>query len=108
MSEPSTYLDMAMRGEVMSDEIDDFVSAWHKSNSDQDLHDYLGMTFEEYSLWVSHPDFIDLVIAARKNKLALRDAVNDNLNATQRLAARTDDPRKLAELKRWIAANPNR
>ena len=108
MSEPLKFLQLALRGEVMSDEIDDFVEAWHKSSPTDELSDFLGMTREEYSLWVSHPDYIDLIIAARRNKRPLAEAVNDNLKSSERLAARADDSRKLLALKRWIEAQPDR
>ena len=108
MSERPTFMQMALRGDVMSDEIEDFVGFWHNSDSTDDLHDYLGMSWEEYSLWVSDPDYIDLIIAARRNKLPLLKAINDNLRSPERLAARADDAGKLAALRRWIAAQPDR
>jgi len=99
---------MALRGDVMSDEIEDFVGRWHESESDQEIYEYLGMTWDEYSLWMTNPDYIDLIIAARRDERPLREAINDNLRSSERLAARADDSRKIAALKRWIAAQPDR
>lgn len=99
---------MALRGDVMSDEIEDFVERWHQSDVPQELHAYLGMTWEEYSLWMTDPDYIDLIIAARRDERPLREAINDNLRSTERLAARSDDTGKIAALRRWIAAQPDR
>jgi hypothetical protein len=101
-------MQMALRGEVMSDEVEDFAERWHNSPSDIEIYEYLGMTWEEYSLWVSHPDYIDLIIAARRNERPILEAVNDNLRYSERLAARADDAGKLAALRRWIAAQPDR
>lgn len=92
----------------MSDEIEDFVETWHESDSAQEIFEYLGMSWEEYSLWMTHPDYIDLIIAARRDARSLREAINDNLRSTERLAARSDDTGKIAALKRWIAAQPDR
>lgn len=36
-------------------EIDDRIEEWHASDSDVPLHVFLGMTWEEYSLFVSSP-----------------------------------------------------
>jgi hypothetical protein len=34
-------------------ELDDAVTAWHEgAGADIDLHDYLGLTWEEYSAWI--------------------------------------------------------
>ena len=39
---------------VPKDEIDDFVEKWHEDeNTTQELHEYLGMSWEEYSAWVT-------------------------------------------------------
>ena len=35
-------------------ELEDLVAAWHKSGDEEtrELHEYLGMTFDEYAEWV--------------------------------------------------------
>jgi type II restriction/modification system DNA methylase subunit YeeA len=99
---------MAVRGDILPDEIDDFIEFWHNSDSSVELHEFLGLTWEEYSLWVANPHYVDLIIAARRNDQPIRDAVNDNLRHEERLAARSDDAGKLAALRRWIAAQSDR
>lgn len=108
MSNARSFMQMALRGDVMSDEVGDFVEKWHNSPSGIEIYEYLGMTWEEYSLWVSNPDYIDLIIAARRNERPILEAVNDNLRSSERLAARADDAGKLAAVRRWIAAQPDR
>lgn len=100
--EHDTFMQLALNGEVLPDEIDDFVEAWHESDAGGELHEYLGMTAGEYSLWVSNPDFISIIIAARYNDEPLQRAVNDNIRNADRLAARSDQPWKAALLRRWI------
>ena len=104
----SSFMSLALSGRVLADEIEDFLEVWHKSNSDEEAYEYLGMTFEEYSLWASDADAIDLILAARHNHRPLREAVNDNLRYQERIAARSDEAGKLAILSRWIAAQPDR
>lgn len=103
-----SYIDMVLMGLVLSDEIEDFVEAWHTSDSEKEIHEFLGMTFQEYSLWVSQPDMIDVIVAARHLHRPLIEAVNDNIHHQERIAARADAAGKLAALTRWIAIQPDR
>ena len=107
MSDPP-FIDLAVSGRVLPDEIEDFAEAWHTSDSTSEIFEYLGMTFEEYSLWVSDPESINLILSARHMHKPLIEAVNDNLRHQERIAARADEAGKLAILERWIAAQPDR
>ena len=108
MSNEPTFIELAMDGYVMPDEIEDFVGRWHESDSGEELHEFLGLSWQEYSLWVAHPDNINVIIAARLENKPILEAVNDNLRSANRLAARADDVNKLAALQRWIDAQPDR
>ncbi len=107
MSDQS-FMSLALDGYVLADEIEDFIESWHASDSDAEIYEFLGMTFEEYSLWASDPDTIELILSARHVGSPLKDAVNDNLRTQERIAARSDEARKLAILSHWIAAQPDR
>lgn len=104
----STFIDLALNGYVLSDEINDFVEAWHESNAENEIYQYLGMSFDEYSLWVSDPESMDVIISARRDGRPLREAVNDNIQFRERIAARADEAGKLAILSKWIAAQRDR
>lgn len=108
MSEFTPFIDLAIDGFVMADEIDDFVELWHSSDRDDELHEFLGLSWQEYSLWVAHPDNIFIIIAARVERKPVLEAVNDNIRSNNRIAARADDVSKLAILQRWIDAQPDR
>lgn len=43
--------------EVTLDNIHDLIEEWHESDSDKELHEYLGMSFEEYAYWVQTDSF---------------------------------------------------
>lgn len=40
------------RERVVPANIDDRIDEWHRSNSKQPLHEFLGMSAEEYAAWV--------------------------------------------------------
>lgn len=104
----SSFMTLALSGRVLADEIEDFLEAWHRSDASEEAHEFLGMTFEEYSLWAADANSIDIILTARHTHRPLKEAVNDNLRSQERLAARSDEAGKLAILARWIAAQPDR
>lgn len=36
--------------------IHDYIDKWHESDSDVELHEFLGLTFDEYAVWVKKED----------------------------------------------------
>ena len=101
-----TFVDMALRGDVLMEEIDDFVDAWHGGGTGKKLHEFLGMTREEYSLWLTYPGALGLILAGRKMGRRLEDVANDNLQ-TMRIAARGEFTSKLRTLQRWLDRQRN-
>ena len=62
-----TFLDSCAAGKAKPEEIDDWIDYWHESDKDLgQLHDYLGMTLQEYSLWAHSPGIIHVFIESRK------------------------------------------
>jgi superfamily II DNA or RNA helicase len=45
-----------LAGEARDDEIDDYVDAWHARPEGRELHEFLGMSKDEYALWLRNPD----------------------------------------------------
>ena len=42
--------------EMLLEAIDDKVEAWHEGDGDGlDLHEYLGMNWDEYAVWAKEP-----------------------------------------------------
>lgn len=67
-----TFIERALDGETTDiDEcIDNEIDHWHDSFMDDiELHEYLGMTWEEYAMWVENPNSLQSIIDnRRKNK----------------------------------------
>lgn len=49
-----TFVEQYLLRLVSIDDIDDFVDEWHKSDSKEPLHEYLGLSFEEYKIWIQN------------------------------------------------------
>jgi hypothetical protein len=101
MSRKHPFIDLCLAGQVLLEEIGDFVDEWHSEPRGKELHEHLGMTQEEYSLWVRMPDALPYILKARRENKRLTDTI---VTAYQdmRLAARSNDHSKIARLQRWL------
>lgn len=96
-----SFIDLVLEGEVLPEEIDDFVDMWHEGEGDEPLAEFLGFSQEEYSFWVLYPQAIPLIAAARAKGQPLADAANDNVQSLK-MAARSEDTQIIKQLRRWI------
>jgi hypothetical protein len=97
------FVDLCLAGDVLLEEIDDFIDQWHASSVISKLHEYLGMTKDEYALWLRVPDVLPYIIKARHDSKPLTDAVMQ-AHQDMRLAARSSDQSNIALLRRWLEA----
>ena len=58
------FLDMVRVGTVDMTAIDDFIDAWHESDSELALAQYLGMTDKQYAKWFANPQSLADIVAA--------------------------------------------
>lgn len=69
-----TFMDLAVQGRFANPnkEIYDYIDAWHKSNLAPPLHKWLGMTWDEYVLYVQDANSLSVIIAT-KRRIGLAD-----------------------------------
>src|SRR4051794_8008594 len=65
------YIDLVLAGRALWTDIDDFVGHWHEGDSEEALHEYLGLTWDEYALWGEKPQSLRLIIAARRRETSV-------------------------------------
>jgi hypothetical protein len=106
-----TFFDLYGRGEALSDDIDDVVDRWHEGSDPQakslPLHEYLGLTIDEYELWVHDPEALPHILIARRQSRPLLEVMNDYLDALP-MAARADDAATVRALRAWLAIRQTR
>jgi hypothetical protein len=97
------FFDLYSRDEVTAEQIDDFVGRWHDAadGEGRSLSEYLGMTEEEYGVWLMDPETLPVIRAARVAGLSLAAAIGDYV-ATLRLAGRPVDRSALLALGSWL------
>ncbi len=93
----SNFIEKCISGDALSFEVDDYIDQWHDSNSELELHDYLGMTKSEYSLFVDDESYLGVIINAHMRSEDIGVVVE-----SLALAARSDDQAKANKLERWL------
>ena len=93
------YLDLALAGKVLMREIDEYVAQWHRLKPNLPLHEYLGMTWDEYAAWVDDPDIISAIITARRLGKPFADVAA--AATEQRISARSSNIEDIAIAMKW-------
>jgi hypothetical protein len=102
MSRRATFVELSLAGDVVMDEIDDFVAAWHNDPAIREpLHEFLGMTEEEYALWVEQPGSLRLILAARDEDASLYEAI-ERFAKLEPITARAADPEAARVVLKWL------
>jgi len=102
---PQPFMTLLVAGQALLGDIEEHVAAWHDAAygspaASQALHDYLGMTRDEYRLWVEHPESLRFIAAAHKANLPVGTVLGE-LDGTG-VAARTGEQTEARNLLRWL------
>ena len=94
------FINLCLEGDVLEDEIDEFVDGWHDDeNLNMELHEYLGMSWEEYSVWAVRPSVLPFILSARKNGTTFDVELNQERLS---LAARAETVDEARRLESWL------
>lgn len=95
------------KGQVTADQVHDFIEIWHESGDEEQrsLSEYLGMTEEEYSLWLMDDRTLPLCVRARRGDGSICALVADHL-AALRAANAYDDKAAIHARSHWAAKHP--
>jgi hypothetical protein len=79
------FLDLYRDGQVSARQIEDFIEAWHNLDDTEQcpLAEFLGMTEDEYTLWMASRKALPTIIAARQQGGRLEDLVAEHLAELQ-------------------------
>jgi hypothetical protein len=95
-----TYMDQVLEGEALWTDIDDYVARWHEEQPGLELHDFLGMTWDEYALWAEQPRALRLIIAARQRDEPVVELVQRT--EEHAVAARGLSDRDVRVVRSWL------
>jgi hypothetical protein len=93
-----SFLQRYLNGELSAEDIDGFIDEWHEKPGGKEIFEFLGMTKEEYSLWLCDPDGLAEIGQARRAEVSLIGFVCSALPAL----AEAGNPRE-KRLRQWLA-----
>jgi hypothetical protein len=98
------FVTACVKGRSYLQKIDDYIDMWHdgKAGADRELHDFLGMTPEEYALWVERPEVLPFIIIAHRSGKSVQDVILEAEH--QPMAARAADLDEARQLHDWLVA----
>jgi hypothetical protein len=62
----ATFAGACQTGQADATQIDAWLERWHLEPMDLELHEFLGLTLEEYVRWVKEPDSLHEIILAKR------------------------------------------
>lgn len=100
-----SFISQCIEGTALLDDIDDFIDRWHDIMPQvEELHDYLGMNWEEYSMWVADPDILPYIVTAHKDSVDLESLLEEHYYALP-LAARAGNALTAKKVMAWLKAH---
>ena len=98
------FLELYRDGKVSAQQIEDFIEAWHDSAETEQcsLAAFLGMTEDEYTVWMASRRALPAIIGARQQGRPLAELVAEHLKELQRLASPADRS-AIQVLSHWLA-----
>ncbi|MCA0316408.1 MAG: hypothetical protein LCH63_21485 [Candidatus Melainabacteria bacterium] len=109
MSNDQVFFQLYLAGKALPDEIHDFIDKWRSLYSNVEdseivpLHDFLGLTLDEYEVWIHDENALKSFATARETNKSLRLVLKERYQSPT-LAARAEDSRKLAALHEWLVS----
>lgn len=100
-----TFVDDVLTGRALATDIDDYIDRWHEAPDDSregsmKLHEFLGLSWEEYRLWGEKPESLRLIIGARKQRLSVSELLTHATPAAA--AARSTDTSDAQRTLEWL------
>jgi hypothetical protein len=95
------FVEKCLAGLALANEIDDYVDMWHTGSHDMQLHEFLGMSWEEYALWVEQPKALGAILQSRHSHMSLKDVL-EFASSTTRAAARAPSAEEAQVILDWL------
>lgn len=95
-----TYVDRVLAGTAVWTDIDAFVERWHAEEGGPGIEDFLGMSSEEYGLFVEEPRSLRFILAAHERDESVSDVLAEA--DEHAIAARGLDAGDARKVQNWL------
>lgn len=98
------FIAACVKGHAHLGKIDDYIDAWHDGTAggEQELHEFLGMSRQEYALWVERPEVLPFIVIAHRSGKSVEDVIVEA--ERQPMAARAANATEARQLHDWLLA----
>ena len=96
----SNFINDVINADAILDEIDDYIEKWHDSDTDCSVFEYLGMTEEEYFLWVENDFYLKYIISAHEQNKNIEDLISEDYDT--KMVARASSPEEAKKIYNWL------
>lgn len=104
MADKPTFLSEVVAGRAVRSDMDDWIAAWHEGRTGVELHEFLGLTQDQYSRVVQQPSTIDEVLTSMGwqspdvTDTGLFRILHDREGDTQRAAFQNSTQTKIGDM----------
>lgn len=96
----SDFISDVINADAILDEIDDYVEKWHDTDTDISIYEFLGMTEEEYLLWVENDFYLKYIVSAHEQNKSISDILEEVYS--KKLVARSSSPEEGKKIYAWL------
>lgn len=89
-----------LSGKALESDINDYIDEWHDGDSTLELHEYLGLTNDEFSLYVEQPRSLSFIFNSRVYNRDISNLLKDN--EVHKIAARSLRDDESEGLVTWL------
>lgn len=100
----SNFIEKCLLREAKPEDIDDFIELWHEDPGAQPLHDFLGMTRNEYAFWIADAAILPTIISIHSKRQSM-DQLLAELDGQLPAAAKSATPSGARALMTWLQAH---
>ena len=109
MFETTSFIEQALSGSILNvdEAVEDAIDEWHDRNGvgrtgeASTLADWLGMTEDEYALFVEQPSALKEILMAHRYHLSVRELLELARSGSTKIAARSA-PEHYDTLLKWL------
>jgi hypothetical protein len=96
-------VDDLLAGRATLEDVEDYVDRWHESDDHRELHEFLGLDWDEYALWAERPHTLRHIVFARREGMSVEEVLRRYASEREPLvAARARDTAEAREVLDWL------